>query len=624
VTATEEQVSAGTQTRPRRRAGHRRTDLLVAALSVTGAFWVTVGLWIGPNNHVIRVNAGDQALFEWFLAYAAHAVTHLHDPLWTDFINVPDGANLAVNTAVTVIGVALAPVTLLFGPPVAFAVALTANLALSAYAWYWLYSRRLGVSANAALVGGLFCGFAPSVVSHANAHLNFTAQFLVPLILARLLALRDPTRVRRDGAWRDGAWRDGAWRNGAWRNGLWLGVLVAVQYSLGAETLFFTALACAVLLGIWLLTGHREPRPAALAAIRGLGLAALTALVLLAYPLWLQFFGRGTYHGTGFDQRIHSEDIMAYAAFPQRSLAGLAGVVDRHLAPNPTEENSFFGWPLLLVVVAAVVLLLRRGRGERRALVWALAGTAGVFAVFSFGPVVKFHRHITGFPLPYSGIAHLPLFDSALPARLALVVTPIVGALLALALDELRDVRPGRRAAGVAVVAAALVPLVPLPVQTMPRSPVPHFISAGTWRGYVQPGHTLLPVPPPLDVLPDGQRWQAAAMSTGDGATFRVPAGFFLGPGGPDGRGQIGPVPRPTFALLRDVALTGARRPITAADRADAAADLRYWRAELVVLPADGGYGNRWGRHQGALLATLTDLLGPGTRVEDVWLWKVG
>src|SRR5262249_19257648 len=152
-----------------------------------------------------------------------------------------------------------------------------------------------------------------------------------------------------------------------------------------------------------------------------LTVGAMTALVLLAYPLWLQFFGRGTYHGTGFDQRIHSEDITAYAAFPQRSLAGLAGLVDRHLAPNPTEENSFFGWPLLLLVVVAAVLLLRRGRGERRPVIWALAGAGLVFAVFSFGPVVKFQRHITGFPLPYSWIAHLPLFDSALPARLALI-----------------------------------------------------------------------------------------------------------------------------------------------------------------------------------------------------------
>jgi hypothetical protein len=581
-------------------------DLLAAVLSLAGAFWITAGVWVDPNHRVVRVNAGDQALFEWFLAYAAHALTHLHDPLWTDLINVPDGANLAVNTSVTVPGMVLAPVTLLLGPPVAFLVVLTANLALSGYAWYWLFSRKLAVSPAAAVVGGLFCGFAPSVVSHANAHLNFTAQFLVPLILARLLALRVPGHTVR--------------------NGLALGVLVAIQYSLGAETLFFTALACAVLLGIWLLAGHREAWTDVLAASRALAVAGGTALVALAYPLWLQFFGRGTYHGTGFDQRIHSEDIAAYAAFPHRSLAGLAGL-DTGLAPNPTEENSFFGWPLLVVVAVAVVLLLRKASRtadrSRRAPIWALAGTGVVFAVFSFGPVVKFQTRITDTPLPYSWIAHLPLFDSALPARLALVVTPVIGALLALALHELLRGRPRWRALGMAAVAAALVPLVPLPVPAADRSPVPHFISAGIWRSYVRPGHVLLPVPPTSDLLPDGQRWQAAAMSTSDGATFRIPAGFFLGPGGPDGRGQIGPVPRPTYILLRDVALTGEVRPVTASQRADAASDLRYWRAELVVLPASGGTGNRWGDHHRVLLETMTALLGAGTRVDDVWLWKI-
>jgi len=573
-------------------------DLLAAAMSLAGAFWLTSGLWADPNHRAVRVNASDQALFEWFLAYAAHAVTHLHDPLWTDLINVPDGANLAVNTSVTVLGVVLAPVTLLLGPPVAFLVALTANLGLSAYAWYWLFSRKLVASPAAALVGGLFCGYAPGVVSHANGHLNFTAQFLVPLIVARVLALRDPTRMLR--------------------NGLWLGALVTAQYSLGPETLFFTAVACGVLLGIRLLAGHREPRANVLAAVRGLGIGVTVALVGLAYPLWLLFFGRGTYHGTGFDQRIHSEDLAAYPSFPHLSLAGLAGL-DGGLAPNPTEENSFFGWPLLIVLAVAVPLLLRGADQARRALVWALAGTAGVFALFSLGPVVKFRRELTDIPLPYSWISGLPLFDSALPARLALVVTPILGALLALALD-----RRGRgRRLLTAAVAVALLPLVPLPVPVTDRTPVPHFISAGTWREYVQPGHTLLPVPPPLDTLPDGQRWQATALSTSDGSAFRIPGGFFLGPGGPDGRGQIGPVPRPTYALLRDVALSGRVPPITDLDRTVVREDLRYWGAEIVVLPASGGTGNKWSANHDALLATLTALLGPGTRVDDVWLWRV-
>ena len=251
------------------------------------------------------------------------------------------------------------------------------------------------------------------------------------------------------------------------------------------------------------------------------------------------------------------------------------------------------------------------------------AATALVFAVLSFGPAVKFDGHYTRIPLPYALLAPLPLFDAALPARLALVVVPIVGILLGLAVEKAADQpKPPRRLLA-AVHAVALVPLVPVPLLVMARSEVPHFITAGTWRQYVRPGQTLVPVPPVADLLPDGQRWQAAALSTRDGQTFRLPGGFFLGPGGPGGRGRTGPVPRYSYALLKDVALTGQVPAIDDDDRRLARADLRHWRGNLVVLPVSGGTGNRWSANQGALLATTTALFGPPTRVDDVWLWRV-
>jgi hypothetical protein len=594
--STAEPVTAGTAA-PRTR---RRTDLAAAGLSLLAAFWVTSGAWLDPNHRTIRVNAGDQALFEWLLAYAAHAVAHGHNPLWTDLLNVPAGVNLAVNTAVTVLGVILLPVTLTLGAPVAFLVALTANLAATGYAWYWFISRRLPVGPWAAVLGGLFCGYAPGLVSHANAHLNFTAEWLVPLIVDRVLALGRPGPAPRRGA----------------LIGVLVGVLVAVQYSLGGESLFFAALGCAVFLGAWLLAGHREPWAHVWALARGLGVAAVVAALLLAYPLWLQFAGPQGYHGTGFNQKIHSEDVLAWVAFPRRSLAGNAGL-STGLAPNPTEENSFLGLPLLLLVIGVAVVMWRR------VLVRALACTALLFAVLSLGPVVKVNGHVTGFPLPYAALAHLPLFDAALPARLALVAIPLVGMLLALAVSALPTLPVPRRRLVAAAVALALLPILPTPLLVMARSPVPHFVTAGTWRQYVRPGETLVPVPPPSDLLPDGQRWQAAALSTGDGATFRIPAGFFLGPGGPDGHGRIGPVPRPTYAMLTNVALLGGVPPIDNVDRLLAADDLRYWHASVVVLPASGGTGNKWSAHHADLLATLTALFGPGTRVDDVWVWRV-
>jgi hypothetical protein len=580
----------------------RRVDLLAVAAALTLGIWVTSGLWLDADGRTVTVNSSDHALFEWLLSYGAHAVVNGDNPLFAHLLNVPDGVNLAVNTSITVYAVAFAPLTYLIGPPATFVVVLTLNLVATALAWYWLLSRHLVGSPWAALVGGLFIGFAPGMVSHANAHLNWTAGWLVPLLVWRVLRLREP----------------GRWL----RNGLLLGLLVAVAFSIAAEGLFFTALACGVFLLTWAADPARrqEARAALPTFLRGLAVTAVVALALLAYPLWLHFFGPQRFHGTGFSPRIHSEDILAYAAFPDRSLAGLLGL-DWSLAPNPTEENSFFGFPLLALAAACFAVLWRRA-AMSRATLRALGVTAVVFTVLSWGPSLKLVGAMTPVALPYALLRPLPIFNAALPARLALVVAPVVGLLLAFAIDRLGTAQPRKRQPiARAAVLAALLPLFPMPLLTSEREPVPQFITSGTWREYVSPGGVLTPVPLTLDVTPDGQRWQAYALAHRQGE-FGIPAGFFLGPGGPDGRGRIGPVPRFTDAVLLHVAHTGVVPGITDADRATARADLRHWKVDAVVL-ADRMHGAKFDIHEDALLETTTKLLGPPERVQDVWVWRV-
>src|SRR5690606_15137338 len=150
-----------------------------------------------------------------------------------------------------------------------------------------------------------------------------------------------------------------------WR-GLVLGLLVAAGFSVAAEALFFTALACAVFVVVWALGRRAEARAAAGRFVRGLAVAAVVASALLAYPLWMHFFGPMRYNGIGFDQQVHSEDLLAFGAYPERSLAGLVGL-NAHLAPNPTEETSFFGIPLLLLSLVSFVLLWRAADPARPA-----------------------------------------------------------------------------------------------------------------------------------------------------------------------------------------------------------------------------------------------------------------
>ncbi|MFJ6196237.1 DUF2079 domain-containing protein [Micromonospora sp. NPDC092111] len=580
----------------------RRADLTVLIVAVALAVWVTSGLWRDPNNRAITVNSSDQALFEWLLAFGANALTHGENPLFTHLINVPDGVNLAVNTSITVYAAVFAPLTYLIGPPATFLVILTLNLAATALAWYWLLSRHLVRSRLAAGVGALFIAYSPGMVAHANAHLNWTAGWLVPLLAQGVFALRRP----------------GRWLRG----GVVLGVLVAVAFSIAAEGLFFTALALAVFLAVWALHPARraEARAALPTFLRGLGVTALVAGVLLAYPLWLHFAGPQRFHGTGFDPGIHSEDIAAFGAFPRRSLAGAAGW-GTSLAPNPTEENSFFGLPLLVLAVVCLGVLWRRATPGRRATLAALGVTAALFAVLSWGPLAKWDGRRTGQLLPFGVLDNLPVVNAALPSRLALVVAPVIGVLLAYTVDRLRATPPRRGAvwAWVAGFVAALLPLLPTPLLTSARPPVPEFITAGTWRQYVSPGGVLTPIPLTLDVTPDGQRWQAYALAHRQGE-FRLPAGFFLGPGGPDGRGRIGPPPRTFDTLMDQAGRTGLVPIITEGSIRLARADLRYWGVQAVVLP-DEVHGAKYDLDEDALRRTATALLGAPRRVDDVWLW---
>jgi hypothetical protein len=590
VTAVAERVVPAVPSERAHPGPDRRADLLMLATCVAVGFYLTFAMWVDPSHRVIAHNEGDQALFEWLLSYAAHSVTHGTDPLWTTLLDYPDGANLAVNTSMIVVGTLLAPVTLTLGAPVSFLVVLTANLILTPYAWYHVLSRHIVRTRAAAVLGGLFCGFAPGVLSHANGHLNFTSGFLAPFIAWRVVRLREPGR--------------------AWRNGIVLGILVAVQFSMAAELTFFIGLACAIFLLVWALLHRGSVRPQIAPFLKAGAVAVLVAGVLLAYPLYMQFAGPMRYQGIGFDQNVHNEDLAAFAALPYLSVGRLVGPWG-HLAPNYSEETTFYGPALLVLAIVCLVVLWRRPN------VRALGITAIVFAVLALGPHLKWEGIHTGFPLPYAVLAPLPIFDSALPARFALMLIPVIGILLGLALDRALALPLPRKRVWLAAYVVALLPLLPLWIPAAPRDGVPRFFTSGDFRKYVHNGQTLVPVPPASDLLPDGQRWQAAT-----NFAFAIPHGFFLGPG-PDGRSNIGPAfPRPTDQLLTDIAFKDYDATITSTDVFYAKEDLAYWHAKLIVL-SDGGAGSRWTDRHDELLLACSQLFGPPKRVDDVYLWVV-
>ena len=146
---------------------------------------------------------------------------------------------MMANTSILALSLPFAPVTHLFGPGVSVVLLLTLGLAGTAAAWYWVLSRHLVASRPAAYLGALWCGFCPAMVSHANGHINFVAQFVVPFIVWQVLRLREPGR--------------------AVRGGVILGLLVVLQVFINEETLLFTALTLGVfVLGYAVMAGGRR------------------------------------------------------------------------------------------------------------------------------------------------------------------------------------------------------------------------------------------------------------------------------------------------------------------------------------------------------------------------------
>ncbi|RKN45448.1 hypothetical protein D7223_17795 [Micromonospora endolithica] len=574
--------------RGRRLPAGRLADLLVGLAYLLGAFWVTGRGWLNVHGRLLGSRPDDQGFNEWMLAHAAHAVTHLENPFVTTLQNAPEGVNLMSNVGLQLPGILLTPVTLLGGAPLSYLVLITLNLAGTAFAWYWVLSRHLVRSHPAAVVGGLFCAFAPAMITHSNGHPHITAQWLVPFLVWRVV------RLTRAGA--------------SVREGLILGALVAAQFFISVEVLFLVALGVLMATVAHLVLRPRETLRLAPRALAALGVAGGLVLLVTAYPLWMQFAGPQHRIGHPGDPDVYTLRLKSFVAYATESIGGGPDSA-RGLAPNTTEQASFYGWPVVLLV-AAVIVALRRELGVR-----VLAVVALVSGVLALGSTLSWGPEKTDIPAPFVLLHGLPIVDAMVIARFALITTVAVGLLLALAVARVDglaarapQVAAPLRLLTAAALVAALVPMLPTPLPAKGRVPVPQFVTSGEWRQHVAEGRTLVPVPVHNMT---SINWGSAAL-----AEFAVPQGYFLGPTSPtDDTGRWGTEPRPTARLLTAVG-AGTRPPtVDAVEREQAVTDVRWWKADAVVLPKHA--------HEAELKAFLEACFGPGRRVRDVWVWDV-
>jgi hypothetical protein len=372
---------------------------------------------------------------------------------------------------------------------------------------------------------------------------------------------------------------------------------------------------------VYALSRREEIKPDIRPFVAGLGVALAIAAVLLAYPLWWQFFGPNTYHGLSSGVKAFATDVAAFPAFATQTIFG--GFTNTtKLSHSLAEENTFLGWPLLIATGIAIYWL------RRRVVARALAVTAVVLGALSLGSTIQFNGHSTGIPGPWRLVNDLPVFDSAVPTRFSLLVLPIVAVLVALATD--RALAPGSAdrtlrspstqsrlgQAGLAwclLLAVALVSVIPTPVPTQQLAATPAFFATGEWRQYVSTDETVLPVPLPGPGTVDSMFWTAQS-----GLSFALPRGYFLGPDPTHGNvASFGATPRPTATLISKVLVDDEPAVVHKSDRRQAIADLKYWRVAVIVQEPDS-------TDDRALRETVSDLVGVKPKfIGGLWVWDV-
>jgi hypothetical protein len=566
VSLVESEDRAGAPARVAKTLGFHLGAIALFAVPAVLLWW---HVWSGHPANTLTCACGDPAQEVWFVAWPAWAIAHLHNPFFSSVVNVPDGANLLSNTAGTLVGVVLAPVTWVFGPVAATNVALTLAPALSAWACFAAV-RPLVTWKWGAVPAALVFGYSSAIFeSLIFGHVSLALLVFPPFLFTTLyeIVIRQEHSVRRDG--------------------LLLAALIVGQFLVSPEVLVLCFIFAVV--GVLAVTavGWRQVRVRAGHALPALALGAGVAAVLLAYPTWFGLAGPQAVTGVLFI-------IAPLAGVPLSGIAlpGQYGALGNtflrfggYLGPVGPPPD-YFGAGVLFSTAAAFVL------GRRRALTWLLALLAVVAFWLSLGPYslgapLWFHRVW----LPWRDLSKLPLLKEILPDQIAPFIALFVAFLLAVGLDALYVhhrratswLASHRRAvAATATAAVALLAVIPLfitfgiPLRVVPVKVPPYIRTVAP----TLPARTVvLTVPFAISGSTQPMLWQAVDTMQFDlaGAALKTP-----GPhGGPVAQGTPGSARR----ILTNLTVVGAPEPRgTPTQVATVRQAMRGWKVSRVVV----------------------------------------
>lgn len=536
----------------------------------------------------------------WFIGWVPHALANGLNPFFSNAMYAPVGVNLASNTASPFLGLLTVPLAPFLSPLARANLLMVFAMPLSATAAF-VVLRKWHIWGPAAALGGLMYGFSPYMVGQGDGHPELMFVPLPPLI-----ALTVASILQGRGSWR--------------RLGIQLGVLVTIQYLISPEILATTmlltvvALVC-VAIGNW----SAVPRMANAAAGPLLIAIGLTA-ALLAYPIWMLVAGPQHFSGATWPLlNPYHTDLVRFVdpGAAQRVSLGMRSSWAGILAGNVVEDGGYIGIPML-IVTGLFAWRSRRTRRMQLAVVLFI-----VSGLLSLGPYLAIHGRVTGIPLPFIVLAHLPLFNDVLASRMAFETDAFLAAIIAFGLDDVR--RTGRHSEPAdrggwwtqrrrAILASGVV-LGLLVATQLPQWPYP------TQRAGVLPARLSKAIPPgdPMAItypyakglVTQPLLWQSEA-----GFRFRMIGGYAKNAAG-GGRAIPNPMKPPD---LQDFLISDLRRPIDRKLLVSTKIALSRYDIQLVIV-------NRRNPESGPVMKLFEEVLGPpnlSARRISMWVSRHG
>lgn len=546
-----------------------------------GALAVTARAWQAPSSGWAG-NCCDQEQAIWYLGWTPHALTHGLNPFFTTQIGAPSGVNLMWSPSMPLLGILGWLPAKIGGPIFGFNTLVVLGISLSGWT-AWLAIRRWTGDGVAPMVGGAVYAFSPYVVSHAALHLNLATAWVPPLLL---IVIDDLVVTRRQPPW---------------RLGLVLGLLGVAQLLISEELLATSVVAGVVLLGA-IATAHQVPMRARL--LPTLAVAAVTFLLLAAWPLTVQFLGPQRVSAQVQDPTTFSTDALNLVLpTPYQLIApGAAIRISQHFSGFYHEATAYLGVPLIVLLVVAAIRFWRDPRIRIASI------TGAVMLVLSLGPWLHFGKDAVRVPLPWLVLGKLPLLEHVLPGRLTVFVWLAVAVVVALVIARVtrRAVRPS--ALWMLAVGVSLAVLIPAP---LPRAAftTPAFFT--NWSSHhIGADETVLVAP----YFVNGG--EAAPMVWAAEADYglRMPEAYAYLPQ-PNGGTYSGPPQSQLTFTMFVIQQRGAWLVARGDIRAQIADDLRAADVRHVIV----GPGPHWQ----PMIAFFTDLFGHSPEiVEGVALWR--